>query len=173
MIIKLIGMIILGVLGAALSYYRKNLYVNVFDDILGKDEPDQESVRVGRGFVYGFFFPVYFALVLTGLIALVIFLIIAAVLAAIGFAIVWVTEKFIPSDWVGNLMVRIFSTIGMSAPVKADEISTFGSSPAPPESTMQTPTSDSPSGNTAKTESSGDTTNPDAGINVTRKHTLD
>lgn len=32
----LIAMIILGILGAALSFYRKNHYLQVFDDILGE-----------------------------------------------------------------------------------------------------------------------------------------
>lgn len=174
MIIKLIGMIILGVLGAALSYYRKNVYVDVFDDILGKDEPDQETVRVGRGFIYGFFFPIYFALVITCLIALVMFLIVAAILAAIGFVIVWITEKIIPSEWVGNLMVKVFSTVGMSAPTAVDEVSTFGAATGTPESPGQTPPSEPPSGDTDNKESSDiEKPNPDAGINVTRKHTLD
>lgn len=57
MIIKLIGMIALGLVSAALSYYNKNFYVRVFNDILGREEEEDVAARVGRGFFYGFFFP--------------------------------------------------------------------------------------------------------------------
>jgi hypothetical protein len=174
-VIKLLGMIILGVLSAALSYYKKNIYVDIFDDILGKDEPEKETTRVGRGFLYGFFFPVYFVLLLTGAISLIIFLIIAAILAAIGFVIVWVTEKIIPQDWFGGIMTAVFSTIGLSRPVSNEEVSTMNTMAGPPPSTDFSGATGAPSSEkpTSEDDSKETETNPDAGINVTRKHTLD
>jgi hypothetical protein len=174
MILKLIGMIILGVLSAALSYYKRNVYVDVFDDILGKDEPDQETVRVGRGFLYGFFFPIYFVLLLTGAIALVIFLLVAAALAAVGFVIVWVTEKIIPHEWFGNVITKVFSAIGLTRPEAKEELSFSNTTAGPPPGAgPTTPAGDSAENAPAGDEASESKPNPDAGINVTRKHTLD
>lgn len=172
MILKLIGMIILGVLSAALSYYKRNVYVDVFDDILGKDEPDQETVRVGRGFLYGFFFPIYFVLLLTGAIALVIFLLVAAALAAVGFVIVWVTEKIIPHEWFGNVIAKVFSAIGLTRPEAKGDVSFSNTTAGPPPSADSTP-ADSPKPEPTGDGSSESKSNYDAGINVTRKHTLD
>jgi hypothetical protein len=132
MIWKLIGMIVLGLLSALLSYYKKNYYVRAFDDILGREEDDKTEVRVGRGFLYGFFFPVYFVLLLTALVALISFLILAGIMAAIIFVIVWVTEKILPHAWFGNLVGSLFQTLGLKGaasdtpsgfPVSADPVS--------------------------------------------------
>jgi predicted histidine transporter YuiF (NhaC family) len=116
MILKLIGMIILGLLSALLSYYKKNYYVKVFDDILGKEEEEKAETRVGRGFLYGFFFPIFFVLLLTGLVALVAFLIVAGIIAAIVFVIVWVTEKILPCEWLGGIVRSLFGKIGIKGP---------------------------------------------------------
>jgi hypothetical protein len=113
MILKLIGMIVLGLLSAALSYYKKNYYVRAFDDILGREEDDKAETRIGRGFLYGFFFPVYFVLLLTALIALVAFLIVAGIIAAVIFVIVWVTEKILPHQWFGELVGGLFKSVGL------------------------------------------------------------
>ncbi len=113
MILKLIGMIVLGLLSAALSYYKKNYYVRAFDDILGREEDEKAEARIGRGFLYGFFFPVYFVLLLTALIALIGFLIVAGIIAAVIFVIVWVTEKILPHEWVGNLVGGLFQSVGL------------------------------------------------------------
>ncbi len=116
MILKLIVMIILGIISAALSYYNKNYYVRIFDDILGKEEIDNVHVKIGRGFVYGFLFPIYFSLVVIGLIALVVFLIVAGVVAAIVFALVWITEKILPTQWLGGINESLLNKIGFSGP---------------------------------------------------------
>lgn len=114
MILKLIGMILLGILSAALSYYNKNYYVRVFNDILGREEDEKASARVGRGFFYGFFFPLYFVLLLTGLIFLIAFLIVAGVIAAIIFVLVMITEKILPNEWVGDIAIGLFKKVGLS-----------------------------------------------------------
>jgi hypothetical protein len=116
MIWKLIGMIVLGLLSAALSYYRKNYYVRAFDDIMGREEEDKTDTRIGRGFLYGFFFPVYFVLLLSGLGALISFLIVAGIIAAIIFVIVWVTEKILPHEWFGTLIRGLFDRVGIKGP---------------------------------------------------------
>ncbi len=116
MILKLIGMIALGLVSAALSYYDKNLYVRVFNDILGREEEEDLAAKVGRGFFYGFFSPVYFVLLLSGLIFLISFLIVAGIIAAIVFVIVWVTEKLLPNHWIGKICLDLFSKIGLSGP---------------------------------------------------------
>lgn len=117
MILKLIGMLALGFVSAALSYYDKNFYVRVFNDILGREEEENLSAKVGRGFFYGFFFPVYFVLLLAGLLALISFLIVAGIIAAIVFVIVWLTEKILPNEWIGKLCLDLFSKIGISRPL--------------------------------------------------------
>jgi hypothetical protein len=81
----LIGLIVLGLISATLSYYNKNYYVGVFNDILGREEDERVITRVGRGFLYGFFFPFYFSLIVFGLSALLGFLIVAGIIAAIVF----------------------------------------------------------------------------------------
>lgn len=116
MIWKLIGMIVLGLLSAALSYYKKNYYVRAFDDILGREEDEKAETRIGRGFLYGFFFPIYFGLLLVALIALIAFLIAAGIIAAVIFVIVWVTEKILPHDWFGNLVGGLFKSVGLKGP---------------------------------------------------------
>jgi hypothetical protein len=116
MILKLIGMLVLGLVSAALSYYDKNFYVRVFNDILGREEEEDVTAKVGRGFFYGFFFPIYFVLLLSGLMALISFLIVAGIIAAIVFVIVWVTEKILPNQWIGKLCLDLFSKIGLSGP---------------------------------------------------------
>lgn len=113
MLWKLIGMIILGLISAGFSYYKKNYFVNIFNDILGRDDDDDPATRVGRGFIYGFLFPIYFSLLLTGLAILISFLIGAGVVAAIVFALVWLTEKVFPQAWLGNFIVPLFNKIGL------------------------------------------------------------
>jgi hypothetical protein len=112
-LVKILGMIALGIVSSILSYYNKNYYVRVFNDILGRDEDEDKVTRVGRGFYYGFFFPIYFVLLLCGLAALIAFLITAGIIAAIVFVIVWVTEKLLPANWIGELMIRFFQQVGM------------------------------------------------------------
>jgi len=123
MIIKLIGMIALGLVSAALSYYNKNFYVRVFNDILGREEEEDVAARVGRGFFYGFFFPLYFVLLLLGLVALISFLITAGIIAAIVFVLVWITEKMLPNEWIGKLLVDLFSKVGFGAPPEKSTVS--------------------------------------------------
>lgn len=113
MLWKLIGMIALGLISAALSYYKKNYFVNLFNDILGKDEDEDSATRVGRGFIYGFLFPVYFSLLLSGLAILISFLIGAGIVAGIVFVLVWVTEKLLPQKWLGGYIVSLFNKIGI------------------------------------------------------------
>ncbi|MBI5249424.1 MAG: hypothetical protein HY912_08010 [Desulfomonile tiedjei] len=125
MILKLIGMIVLGILSGLLSFYNKNYYVKIFNDILGKEDEPAAAARVGRGFMYGFLFPVYFVLLLCGLVALVIFLITAGIIAAIVFVLVWVTEKLLPNEWLGSILLGLFEKVGIrqkapaAAPVAA------------------------------------------------------
>jgi len=112
-ILKLLGMIILGIVSAALSYYKKNYYVRIFDDILGKEEDEKTTVRVGRGFLYGFLFPIYFVLLLIGLVSLIVFLIIGGIIGVIVFVMVWITEKLLPHEWFGTIMLDLFKKVGM------------------------------------------------------------
>ncbi len=113
----LIAMIILGILGAALSHYRANYYLSVIDDILGREEDEKLETRLGRGFIYGFFFPIYFILLLSGVLVLVAFLIIVGIIAAIVFVMVWVSEKILPHDWFGDIMARLFEKAGLKGAV--------------------------------------------------------
>ncbi|MGD9817676.1 MAG: hypothetical protein AB7V04_03150 [Desulfomonilaceae bacterium] len=113
MLWKLIGMIILGLVSAGLSYYKKNYFVNLFNDILGKDEDEDAATRVGRGFIYGFLFPVYLMLLLAGLGVLISFLIGAGIVAGIVFVLVWGTEKLLPQKWLGGFIIPLFNKIGM------------------------------------------------------------
>jgi hypothetical protein len=113
LLVKILGMIALGIFSAILSYYNKNYYVRVFNDILGRDEDDDKITRIGRGFYYGFFFPIYFMLLLCGLAALIAFLITAGIIAAIVFVMVWITEKLLPANWIGDIMLRFFQQVGM------------------------------------------------------------
>jgi hypothetical protein len=117
MLLKLIGMIVLGLISAALSYYNKNYYVRVFNDILGREEDEGAAARTGRGFFYGFFLPIYFVLLLGGLVALIAFLVAAGIIAAIIFVLVWITEKILPNDWVGGVCVQLFEKVGLRGPV--------------------------------------------------------
>lgn len=135
MIKELIAMIVLGILSAILSYYNKNYYVRIFNDILGREEDERTAARVGRGFWYGFFFPWYFLLLVTGLICLIAFLIVAGIIAAIVFVVVWITEKILPDESIGGLLVNLFGKIGLKG------------APAPPEPSPETtavPTGDEP-----------------------------
>ncbi len=130
----LIAMIILGILGAALSHYRANHYLRVVDDILGREEDEKLETRLGRGFIYGFFFPIYFILLLSGVLVLVAFLIIVGIIAAVVFVMVWVSEKILPHDWFGDIMVRLFEKIGLRGAVAPVE-SAQNVVPAPTEPT--------------------------------------
>jgi hypothetical protein len=117
MILKLIGMIVVGILSAGLSFYKKNYYLRVFDDILDREEDEKIETRLGRGFIYGFFFPIYIVLLLWGVVALVAFLIVAGIIAAIVFVMVWVSEKLLPYDWFGGIMLGLFKKIGLKGAV--------------------------------------------------------
>lgn len=167
MILKLIGMIVLGLLSAVLSYYGKNYYVRVFDDILGREEDKKPETRVGRGFIYGFFFPWYFFLVCVGLIALIAFIVIAGIVAAIVFIIVWITEKILPHDWFGGLCIRLFQKIGLKGSLPPEEVTqpvapaeTDNGSQAPPpgapqeEQSAEGPKQDPTSGQPTRTDPS-------------------
>ena len=68
----LIFMIVLGLISAALSFYNKNYFVRVFDDVIGREEEDTVAVKLGRGFVYGFLFTVYLALLVWGAVILLV-----------------------------------------------------------------------------------------------------
>jgi hypothetical protein len=152
----LLGMILLGILSGALSYYRKNYYVGVFNDILGRDEDEKAATRVGRGFLYGFFFPIYFFFLLAGLVALLLFLIAAGIIAAIVFVLVWVTEKLLPHDWFGNILIGLFDKLGFKGaptpdpatepgpPVPSASAEQQESSPAPPASEATAPSEATP-----------------------------
>jgi hypothetical protein len=133
MILKLIGMVVLGLISAVLSYYNKNFYVRIFNDILGREEDEDVATRVGRGFYYGFFFPIYFALVLAGLVALVAFVIVIGVVAGIVFVIVWVTEKILPHEGLGKPLMNLFAAAGIA---KKDEVAqpapSYGTTDAAP-----------------------------------------
>ena len=143
MILKLIAMIILGILSGILSYYNKNYYVRVFDDILGREQEDSVPARVGRGFWYGFLFPIYFVLLLTGLIFLIAFLIVAGIIAAIVFAMVWITEKILPNESVGEFLRGLFEKVGLrgAIPSQRQESPAFDSvaSEAPQNTTPAPP----------------------------------
>lgn len=115
-LLKAVGFIFLGLLSALLSYYNKNFYVKVFNDIWGREEDENVAARVGRGFYYGFFFPIYFMLLIFGLICLVIFVIIAGVIAAIIFVLVWATEKILPHELAGNIIISIFNKLDIKGP---------------------------------------------------------
>lgn len=134
-------MIILGILSALLSFYRKNYYVRVFNDILGKEEDENVAVKVGRGFWYGFWFLLYFSFLLTGLIALIAFLIVAGIIAACVFILVWISEKILPNEAAGNLLLGLFRKLGCSgAPTPAESIA----EPEKPAETFTTPHQVSP-----------------------------
>lgn len=179
--LKLIVMIVLGILSAALSYYRRNYYVRVFDDILGKEEDENTTTRVGRGFIYGFFFPVYFVLLLGGLIALIWFLIVAGVIVAITFVIVWVTEKILPFDWFGNTLVGLFKSLGLSgteasAPPPAPaspQAPPSRTSPEPPKPDKPAPAPQDKPSEPSSSGAGGSSAFPGGGINRTRVHKLD
>jgi hypothetical protein len=109
----LIGMVILGLLSALLSYYNKNFYVKVFNDIWGRDEEENVAAKVGRGFFYGFFLPIYFCLIFWGLIVILIFLIVAGIAAAIVFIVVWITDNILPLALAGDILINIFEKFGL------------------------------------------------------------
>lgn len=169
MILKLIAMIILGILSAALTYYKKNYYVRVFDDILGREEDDNTVAALGRSFVYGFLFPIYFVLLLAGLIALVGFLVYAGIVAGIAFVLVWVTEKIIPHEWFGNLMQSILAKIGIAPATKGEEEPSNQGKPIPPPATDAGPPPEPTSGD----EDAGENPFPGGDINRRRVHKLD
>jgi len=136
----LIAMIILGLLGAALSHYKANYYLSVVDDILGREEDEKPETRLGRGFVYGFFFPIYFVLLLSGVLVLVAFLITVGIIAAVVFVMVWVSEKILPYDWFGDIMARLFEKIGLKGAVApAEEPKTVIPVPNEPTTPAQEP----------------------------------
>jgi hypothetical protein len=170
--VKLLVMIVLGLLSAALSLHRKNYYLRIFDDILGRDEDDKPAVKAGRAFIYGFLFPVYFALVLLGLIVLAAFLVIAGIIAAIIFVLVWITEKIIPHETVGDVVLGFLSKIGVSASAPMPQAMPSDAPVMPP---LQARPSAPPSDTAAKPEPAPEEAkpSPSGGINVTRQHKLD
>jgi hypothetical protein len=166
----LLGLIILGIISATLSYYNKNYYVGVFNDILGRDEDEKAVSRVGRGFLYGFFFPIYLALILVGLCALIGFLIVAGIVAAIAFVLVWVTENILPHDWFGDWLLKLYSKIGLGQPAPSPPPQQPVESPAASTTTSSVPpAADAPAASTAEPKE----TSEEPGINVTRSHKLD
>ncbi len=138
---ELAGMIILGVLSAALSYYNRNYFIRVVDDILGREEEENTEAKLGRGFIYGFLFPVYFFLVAFGLIILVAFLIVAGILAGIAFLLVWLTEKIIPKEPVGAIVKGLFDKVGIKGPSLPVEPAASPAVPAPAASPAVSPVS--------------------------------
>jgi hypothetical protein len=164
--LKLVGLIVLGLISATLSYYNKNYYVGVFNDILGREEDERVITRVGRGFLYGFFFPLYLFLIGFGLCALLAFLIVAGIIAAIVFVMVWVTENILPHEWFGNLILKLYQKIGFGEPAPP-EAPAARQPPAPYPSGPLSP--DAPAtGAEGSTDKRGE-----PGINVTRTHKLD
>jgi hypothetical protein len=155
-LLKLLCFILLGLLSAALSYYGKNYYVRIFDDIIGREEDPKVESRIGRGFYYGFFFPVYFSLLLTGLVGLVAFLIFAGIIAAIVFVIGWVIEKILPHEWAGNIVRRLFDSVGIKGPRIAAPSAPVTEAVSPPPGPGATPTS-SPSPSPEEGGSTGNT----------------
>ncbi len=168
MLKTLLGLIVLGLISATLSYYNKNYYVGVFNDILGREEDERVITRVGRGFLYGFFFPFYFSLIVFGLCALLGFLIVAGIIAAIVFVMVWVTENILPHEWFGNLILKLYQKMGFGEPVTP--AATAAPQPAAPAPSSARPLSpDAPA-----TGAEGSKDKPEEpGINVTRTHKLD
>jgi hypothetical protein len=166
--LKLLGLIVLGLISATLSYYNKNYYVGVFNDILGREEDEKVVTRVGRGFLYGFFFPFYFSLIVAGLAALLGFLIVAGIIAAIVFVMVWVTENILPHEWFGDFLLKLFAKVGLSEPAQPV-------APPPPQPAASAPSPSGPlSPDAPATGAEGSRDKPEeAGINVTRTHTLD
>lgn len=119
-IVKLIAMVILGLLSSVLTYHKKNYYVRTFDDILGKEPDPSLTNRLGRSFVYGFFFPVYFVLFIVGLVSLIVFLIIGAICGAIAFILIYLTEKIFPNSWLGGLVQSLLNKIGLISPEREE-----------------------------------------------------
>jgi len=171
----LIGLIVLVLISATLSYYNKNYYVGVFNDILGREEDEKVVTRVGRGFLYGFFFPFYLVLIGVGLISLLGFLIMAGIIAAIVFVMVWVTENILPHDWFGDIFLKVYGKIGFGEPAPSAAPPQPGQSPASPQPPATAPsTSGPPSPNAPATEAEVPKDKPEEpGINVTRTHKLD
>jgi hypothetical protein len=129
-LLKLLGMIFLGILSGILSYYNKNYYVQVFNDIMGAEEDEKPEARVGRGFLYGFFFPIYFVLIVIGLIALVAFLITAGIIAAVIFVLVWMTEKVLPHEFFGKPLLGLFARLGLKPPFVPAPVQPQGDTPS-------------------------------------------
>ncbi|MBM4327087.1 MAG: hypothetical protein FJ118_07970 [Deltaproteobacteria bacterium] len=177
MLLYLIAMLVLGLLSAALSYQGRNYYVRLFDDILGREEEETMAAKVGRGFVYGFLFPIYFGLILIGLISLIIFLLVAGVVAAIVFALVWATEKLVPKERLGEIVCGLFDKMGLTRYSPAPELVRPGLSPGmspahPSESAL--PPETKPAGEPPRPAESDDQGPfPGGGINRTRRHSLD
>ncbi|MGB6067387.1 MAG: hypothetical protein WBG50_21485 [Desulfomonilaceae bacterium] len=164
--------IVLGLVSATLSHYNKNYYVGVFNDILGKEEDERAATRVGRGFIYGFFFLIYLALIVIGLIVLLGFLVIAGIIAAIIFVMVWVTENILPNEWFGNLLLKLYSKIGMA---QAAPPATSAQLPVPsqPNTPMPSPSAPPTTGTSSPEAEKGESKEEGLGINVTRRHSLD
>ena len=147
----------------------------MFNDILGREEDEKVLTRVGRGFLYGFFFPFYLFFICAGLISLLVFLIIAGIIAAIVFVMVWVTENILPHDWLGDVLLKVFGKIGFGEPTPSavSPQPVQSSAPSQPPATAP-PSSEQPAPTAPATEAEGPKDKPEEpGINVTRTHKLD
>jgi hypothetical protein len=165
-------LIVLGLISATISYYNKNYYVGVFNDILGRDEDEKAVSRVGRGFLYGFLFPIYLTLILIGLFFLIVFLIVAGIVAAIAFVLVWVTENILPHDWFGDWLLKLYRKIGLGEPAPspiAQQSTESPAAPPPGASSSVPPATDAPAPSTTEPKE----TSEEPGINVTRTHKID
>jgi hypothetical protein len=167
----LIFMIVLGLISAALSFYNKNYFVRVFDDVIGREEEDTVAVKLGRGFVYGFLFPVYLALLVWGAVILLVCLIVGAIVAGIVFVLVWITEKIIPREALGNLVQGLFTRIGVPGFPPAGEGDRVPQEVFPPKA--QGPQPAAPAEPASPASDEPESPFPGGGINRTRVHTLD
>jgi hypothetical protein len=158
MIWKLILMIVLGLLSAALTYFNKNYYVRIFDDIVGREEDDRMTVKLGRSFVYGFLFPIYFVLLLWGAVALVAFLVVGGIVAGIAFVLVWATEKIVPHEWLGGIIESLFGRFGTrGAPTRSQAADASAESvPVTPSPEAPAPEPAKPPGDQPKTPPAGE-----------------
>lgn len=173
MFLKLIVMIVLGLVSAALSLYNRNYFVSVVDDIVGREEEESAVARIGRSFVYGFLFPVYFVLLVTGAVALIVCLVVGGIVAGIVYGLIWVTEKIIPNESLGRLIQGLFALIKLPGfkPTPGPEQQPAGASTTLPESAWTAPST--PAGPAGPTNEDTESPFPGGGINRNRVHKLD
>ena len=71
---------------------------------------------------------------------LVAFLIAAGIIAAIVFVLVWISEKLLPHEWFGGIMLGLFEKIGLKgAAVPVEETNAVIPVPSEPVATEQPP----------------------------------